>query len=270
METDLGALRAFASELADHADHLSMERFGGPVPAVDKPDGTPVTEVDRAIEAVLRRRIAERYPRHAVFGEEQGGRVETDVPTWVIDPIDATKNYMRGVPVFATLIALVQDGRAVVGVASAPAMGERWEAVAGGGATRNGSVIGVSAISSVGEAQVLHGDADRFRSWPSLWEEFGRLHDDAWRVRGFGDYYNHLLVAAGSAEAAFEREVALWDVAALECIVTEAGGRITDFRGRPPLSGLRCGGPNGVLTTNGLLHEELLARLGACLPGEAT
>jgi histidinol-phosphatase len=263
---DLEELGAFASELADAADRISMGRFGGPVPAFDKPDGTPVTAVDRAIESTIRGMIAQRCPDHAVMGEEHGGRLDAGKPTWVIDPIDATKNYMRGVPVFATLVALVIDARPVIGVASAPAMGERWAAASGHGATRNGEPIGVSAISTLDRSSVLYSDVERFRAWPRMWAEFERLHDEVWRARSYGDYYNHLLVAAGCAEVAFEREVAPWDVAALECVVTEAGGRTTDFHGNPPLTAMRAGGPNGVLSTNGLLHDEFLARLEPGLP----
>ena len=262
---DLQGLRAFALELADVADELSMAHFGEPVPATAKPDGTPVTEADRAIERALRERIAERAPGHAVFGEEAGGTLDGDAPTWVIDPIDGTKGFMRGVPVFATLIGLVVDGRAVVGVASAPALGERWDAAAGLGARRNGSPIGVSAIAALEDAHVCHGDADRFRPLPRLWEAFGALHDHVWRMRGFGDFWNHLLVAAGAADAAFERELPAWDVAALVPVVTEAGGRITDARGEDVLAPDHTSRPNLVVTTNGLLHDALLERLAPTL-----
>ena len=261
MDLDIARLHAFALELAERADALSMRHFGGPVPAVTKPDGTPVTEADRAIEAELRSRIAQAWPEHAVFGEEQGGALHAAAPTWVLDPIDGTKNYMRGVPVFATLIALVVDGRALLGVASAPALGERWDAAEGLGARRNGAAIGVSAIAAVEHAHILHGDADRFRDAPGLWAAFGDLHDEAWRMRGFGDYWNHLLVAAGAAEAAFERELPAWDVAALVAIVSEAGGRITDAHGASVLAPDHAARPNLVVTSNGALHDALLARL---------
>ena len=204
-------------------------------------------------------------PGHAVLGEEEGGPLETAAPTWVIDPIDGTKNFMRGVPVFATLIALVAGGRALLGVVSAPAMGERWDAAAGLGARRNGQRIGVSAVAALPDAHVCHGDADRFRALPALWEAFGRLHDDVWRMRGFGDFWNHLLVAAGAADAAFERELPAWDVAALVPILTEAGGRISDVRGESVLDPAHPTRPNLVVTSNGRVHDELLARLAPAL-----
>jgi histidinol-phosphatase len=255
---DVGALRDFALDLAAVADEISLARFGGPVPAVAKPDGTPVTEADRDIEQELRRRITESFPDHGLLGEETGGRLEPGVPTWVIDPIDATKNYMRGVPVFATLIGVAIEGRSVVGVASAPALGERWDAATGLGARRNGQRIGVSAIADLDRAHVLHGGLDWYRADPRMWELLGHLADVAWRTRGFGDFWNHLLVAGGMAEVAFESDLKPWDIAALECIVTEAGGRMTGFDGGPALA------TGDVLTTNGLLHgamQELLARL---------
>lgn len=252
---DVAALLASARDLADRADAISLPRFGGPVPSVVKHDGTRVTEADRAVEAALRAHIAECHPDHAVLGEEEGGAIDPDVPTWVVDPIDATNNYRRGIPVWATLIAVVSGGRAIVGVASAPALGERWEAAAGLGAARNGARIGVSGIADLAEAQVLHGGLDWYRSAPGLWEVLGDLADVADRTRGFGDFWNHLLVAGGMAEVAFERDLKPWDVAALECIVTEAGGRMTSFRGGSPLE------DGDVLTTNGLLHDALLARL---------
>jgi histidinol-phosphatase len=254
---DVAAALAFALELADLADPMAMRAYGGPVPATTKADGSPVTAADRAIEAALRQRIAAAYPDHAVLGEEGGGHLDPAVPTWVVDPIDGTKNFMRGVPVFASLIGLVVEGRAVVGVASAPALGERWDAAAGMGARRNGRPVGVSAIAHLGDAHVLHGGLDWYRREPGMWTLLGELADTAWRTRGFGDFWMHLLVAGGMAEVAFERDLKPWDVAALACIVTEAGGRCTAFDGGAPLEA------GEVLTTNGLLHDDLLARLAA-------
>lgn len=248
-------LLAYAHELADLADAQSLARFGGPVAAVSKADGSPVTEADRAIEAELRRRIERDLPDHAILGEEEGGVLRPGVPTWVIDPIDATKNFMRGVPIFATLIALVVDGRPVLGIASAPALGERWDAAEGTGARRNGAAVGVSAITEVEDSHVLHGGLGWFRSQPAAWERVGRIVDRAWRTRGFGDFWMHLLVAGGMAEAAFERDLKPWDIAAIECIVTEAGGRFTAFDGGPAI-------PAGeALATNGLVHDELVRLL---------
>lgn len=256
LELDLPALRATAGELADVADELSMARFGGPVPAVVKLDGSRVTQADHEVEAALRGQLAARHPEHAILGEEEGGALDPAIPTWVIDPIDATHNYLRGIPVFATLIGLVVDGRSLIGVASAPALGERWSAARGLGVTRNGAPVGVSRIDDLARGQVLHGGLNWYREVPRLWTLLGELADSAARTRGFGDFWNHLLVAGGMAEVAFERDLKPWDVAALECIVTEAGGRLTSFRGGSALT------DGDVLTTNGLLHDRMLALLG--------
>jgi histidinol-phosphatase len=255
-ELPLTDLRAFALELADAADALTLARFGGPQPAVRKHDGTPVTETDRAVEALLRERITATYPQHALLGEEQGGGFDPQAPTWVLDPIDATANYMRGIPIFGTLIAVVAGGRTVVGVASAPALGERWDAASGLGARRNGEPVAVSAVAALADAQVLHGGLEWFRSDPRLWELLGRITDEARRTRGFGDFWQHLLVAGGMAEVAFERDLSPWDVAAVECIVTESGGRCTGWDGGSVLDG------GDVLSTNGLLHPALRQLLG--------
>lgn len=244
-------LLGFAHELADTADEGTMARFGGPVPAATKPDGSPVTEADRAVESALRDQITASYPHHAVCGEEGGGEIDPAVPTWVLDPIDGTKNFMRGMGVFATLIALMHQGRALVGIASAPAMGERWTAAAGMGAQRNGRPVGVSAIADLADAHVCHGGLEWFRRSPAMWEALGQIVDRCWRARGFGDFWQHLLVAGGMADAAFEHDLKPWDIAALLCIVEEAGGVMTGWDGGPALD------QGWVLTTNGLLHDEL-------------
>lgn len=252
---DLDELRAFALDLVDDGDRIALGHFGDSVPAEAKGDGSPVTRADREIEALLRRRIGEAWPDHAVFGEEGGGRLDPDRPTWVLDPIDGTANFLRGIPVFATLVGVVVDGRPVVGVASAPALGERWDAVAGAGARRNGRPATVSTVADLGEAQVLHGGLDWYRRSPAAWELLGRLADAAWRTRGFGDFWMHLLVAGGMAEVAVERDLKPWDIAAVECIVTEAGGRMTSFDGGPAMT------TGEVLSTNGVLHERVLGLL---------
>jgi histidinol-phosphatase len=251
-----GEFRDFATVLADVADTITLAGFGGIVPAETKADGSPVTAVDRSVEAALRDRIAVTYPDHAILGEEEGGEIDQSVPTWVIDPIDATKNFMRGVPVFATLIGLVQEGRATVGVASAPALGERWVAAVGEGAFRNGEHVRVSGIAEFSDAHVCHGGLDAHRELDGGWERLGRIADLAWRTRGFGDFWMHLLVAGGMADVAFEPELSTWDVAALACILPEAGGRMTSWDGGDPLVN-----GSSVLSTNGLLHERTLELL---------
>ena len=249
-------LRDLALDLADTADTIAMRYFGDPVPATRKPDGTPVTAADREIEAALRGRIEAALPAAAILGEEEGGTVAGDGVCFVIDPIDGTKNFMRGVPVFATLIGVLLDGRVVAGVASTPAMGERWDAARGHGTRRNGSRVGVSAIDQPGDAHVLHGGLNRF-SWSARrWERLAEITGEAWRTRGFGEFWMHLLVAGGMAEVAFEDGLSLWDMAALEIIVEEAGGRMTAWDGEPVLAS-----SGSALTTNGVLHEAYMARL---------
>jgi histidinol-phosphatase len=249
-------LRDLALDLADLADAIATRHFGGPVAATRKPDGTPVTAADREIEAALRERIEAALPAAAILGEEEGGAVTGEGVCFVIDPIDGTRNFMRGVPVFATLIGVLLDGQVVAGVASAPAMGERWDAARGQGARRNGARVGVSAIDQPGDAHVLHGGLNRF-SWSARrWERLAEITEEAWRTRGFGEFWMHLLVAGGMAEVAFEDDLSLWDMAALEIIVSEAGGRMTAWDGAPVL---RAAG--SALSTNGVLHEAYMARL---------
>jgi histidinol-phosphatase len=253
--SDLDALRALAEELADAADAVSLEHFGGRVAAELKTDGSPVTAADTAVEAAVRRLLAERVPDMPVLGEEEGGALDPQRPTWVIDPIDATANFMRGIPIYATLIAVVAGGQPVVGVASAPALGERWSAAAGSGATRNGAAVRVSDVEDLSQAQVLHGGLDWWRSSPQAWEALGALTDRCKRVRGFGDFWMHLLVAGGMAEVAVERDLKPWDVAAVQCIVTEAGGRMTSYNGGSPLA------TGEAVSTNGRMHDDVLALL---------
>lgn len=251
------ALRDLALDLADLADPIARAAFGGPVPATRKPDGSPVTEADREIERVLRDRVARVLPTATVLGEEHGGALADRGVCVVVDPIDGTRNFMRGVPVFASLIGVLVDGEVVAGVASAPAMGERWDAHRGGGARRNGRPVGVSAIDAPADAHVLHGGLDRFTRDADRWRRLAVIADEAWRTRGFGEFWMHLLVAGGMAEVAFEDDLKPWDVAALEIIVTEAGGRMTAWDGAPVLSGA-----GSALTTNGRVHDAYVERLG--------
>ena len=217
---------AFALSLADDADTISMARFRAADLKVEtKPDLTPVSEADRLVESTLRARIAQERPGEAVLGEEEGG----DASGWVIDPIDGTRNYTRGIPIWATLIAF-EDRVAVV---SAPALGRRWWAERGQGAYADGQRIHVSAIERVEDATLLYA-LDRpvpERAW------------DAWHLRGFGDFWAHMLVAEGAAEVAVDAlGLAVWDTATLGVILQEAGGRFDDpvsSNGRLDLSELR-------------------------------
>jgi histidinol-phosphatase len=242
----------FANDLADRAATIAMDVFSGDVRVRIKDDDTPVTQADTAIEAMVRERVAEVFPADRVLGEEQGGDADAPGRVWIVDPIDATKNFARAIPVFATLIALQVDGSLDLGVVSAPALGERYEAVRGAGARMNGLPIRVSETTSVAEAQVT------FSSLPALLAERPGMRgilDEAARTRGFGDFWIHVLVARGASEVAVEPELRLWDYAALKVVVEEAGGRMTTIDGGPVTDG------GSVLTTNGPLHDEVVRRL---------
>jgi histidinol-phosphatase len=250
MDPDL----AFALELADLADAITTERFQADDLVVEtKPDRTPVTEADRAVEQALRKRIGEERPGHGVVGEEFGADGRGSA-RWILDPIDATKNYLRGVPVWGTLIALEREGRVEVGVASAPALHRRWWAARGEGAFVNGRRIHVSRVAELSDAALSY--ASLF-SWEEhgLGQQFLTLARSCWRTRAFGDFWGHMLVAEGVVDLAIEPEVALWDLAAPQVIVEEAGGRLTDLGGTPTPAG------GSVVTSNGLLHDRVLATL---------
>ena len=250
MDPDL----ALALELADLADAITLERFRASDLVVEtKPDLTPVTEVDRAVEQALRKRLAEERPGHAVVGEEFGAAGGGEA-RWIIDPVDGTKNYLRGIPVFATLIALERDGALALGVVSAPALHRRWWAARGHGAFADGRPIHVSNVGDLGDAVLAYASLG---SWEEhgLGEQFVGLARRCWRTRGFGDFWCHMLVAEGAADLAAEPEVALWDLAAPLVVVEEAGGRLTDLGGAARADG------GSVVTTNGLLHDRVLAAL---------
>jgi histidinol-phosphatase len=244
---------AFAHELADAAGEIAMTFFRGEFEVRHKADRTPVTEADLAIEAMVRERVRERFPGDGVLGEE-GGLQGTGERRWVVDPIDGTKNFADGVQIWASLIALSARGRPVVGVVNAPALGERYDAVAGGGARLNGEPIEVSRADRVGRAFVCYGEIDELLAGPYAGPVLEILRESR-RNRGFGDFWGHVLVARGSVDVMLEPELATWDVAAVQVLVEEAGGRMTAFEG----GALEHGG--SVLTTNGLLHDELVARL---------
>ncbi len=246
----------FALELADLADSIALDRFRAADLVVEtKPDMTPVTEADRAVERALRDHIAAKRPGESVVGEEYGGSGETGASRWILDPIDGTKNYVRGIPIWATLIAFEREGGLVAAVASAPAMGRRWWAAKGTGAFADGRPIAVSRVSRLEDAQVCYSGLGGWRR-AGLRDNLIALTDRSWRSRGFGDFWMHVLVAEGSADVATEPEVSLWDLAAVELIVEEAGGRFTDLTGVARPDG------GSALSTNGLLHDEVLGLLG--------
>jgi histidinol-phosphatase len=249
----------FAHVLADAADDITMRRFRALDLRVEsKPDLTPVTDADLAAEEQLRHVLGRARPRDAVLGEESG-RSGVGRRCWILDPIDGTANYVRGVPVWATLIGLMADGDVVVGVVSAPALGRRWWAARDGGAWTGRSLTKASAcrVSDVASLQ----DASLSYSELSDWERQGRLDGflslarSVWRTRAYGDFWSHMLVAEGAADVSAELEVTLWDLAALQVIVEEAGGTFTDLTGKPTPDG------GSAVCTNGRLHGEVLGLL---------
>ncbi|MBV7282709.1 histidinol-phosphatase [Corynebacterium sp. TAE3-ERU30] len=250
---------ALALELADIADSITTDRFhAADLQVKSKPDLTPVSDADTACEEALRERLAIDRPQDSILGEEFGGDTTMAGRQWVIDPIDGTKNFVRGVPVWCTLISLLVDGEPVVGVVSAPALTRRWWASAGQGAWAqpHGASprrIQVSQVASLADASVSFSSLAGWQERGQL-EEFVRLSEDTWRLRGYGDFFSYALLAEGAVDIALEPEVSLWDLAALSVLVTEAGGRFTSVEGEE--------GPHGgsALASNGLLHEELLSR----------
>jgi histidinol-phosphatase len=265
----LAADLALALELADVADAITLRRFRAADLVVEtKPDLTPVTEADRAVEAQLRAHLARERPGDAVLGEEAGETAADDrdaTRRWLIDPIDGTKGYARGLPVWATLVALEVDGNPVVGVVSAPALGARWWAALGLGAFRNGDPIVVSRVGRVEDAHLAYDSVRAFEE-EGIGDQFLALARRCWRTRGFGDFWSHVLVADGSIDIAIEvsgrgAPLQVWDLAAPMVVVQEAGGRFTD------LGGVACADAGNVVATNGLLHEEVLAALRSGNPG---
>jgi histidinol-phosphatase len=239
----------YALELADAADTLTLPRFRAADLRVEtKPDLTPVTDADRAVERMLRDRIARDRPGEGVLGEEEGD--DGGPVRWIVDPIDGTKNFSRGIPVWSSLIALEREGRVVCGVASAPALGHRWWAARGEGAFRDGERIEVSRIASLEEATVSFSRSGL--DDPKLLD----LARRAWHAQPFSDFWAHLLVAEGALEVSVEHSMSAWDNAALQVIVEEAGGRFSDLHGDSRIDG------GSAVSTNGLLHDEVLALLG--------
>ncbi|GAB7071344.1 histidinol-phosphatase [Mycobacterium hodleri] len=251
---DLG----LALQMADEADALTLDRFGALDLHVEtKPDLTPVTDADKSAEELLRGLLDANRPDDAVLGEEFGGTAVFEGRQWVLDPIDGTKNFVRGVPVWSTLIALLDDGVPTVGVVSAPALARRWWASAGQGAftSFNGVSrrISVSGVSELDSASLSFSDLTT--GWEDRRDRFVELTDAVWRVRGYGDFWSYCLLAEGAVDVVTEPEVKLWDLAPLDIVVREAGGRFTNIEGAP--------GPHGgsAIATNGHLHDEVLGWL---------
>lgn len=244
--------------MADLADPLTMSRYRATNLIVEsKPDLTPVTEADKAAEDVLRTHLGEHRPEDAILGEEFG-ESGANPRKWILDPIDGTANYVRGVPAWATLIALTIDGVPVVGVVSSPALGRRWWAATGLGAWTTGPEypephrLAVSAVRDLADASFSFSDA---RGWAERGANLTAVTSSTWRSRAYGDFWSHMLVAEGSVDIAAEPSLAAWDIAALVPIVTEAGGSLTAFDGTDALTG-GC-----ALTTNGVLTDAVIAKL---------
>ncbi len=250
-----------AHVLADDADSLTMARFKAlDLHVMSKPDLTPVTDADQAVEGGIRRTLSRVRSRDAVLGEEQGSSGHSQ-RRWIVDPIDGTKNFVRGVPVWATLIALEVDDEVVLGVVSAPALQRRWWAAKGHGAWTGRSLLKATKCE-VSDVRRLE-DASLSYSSLSGWDERDRLQDfislsrRCWRTRAYGDFWSYMLVAEGALDLAAEPELELYDMAALDVIVREAGGRFTSLGG--------TAGPYGgnAIASNGHLHESALAFLGS-------
>ena len=264
---------ALAHALADLADAISLDRYQAQdLVITTKPDNSPVTDADRAVETAIREALATHRQTDGLVGEEFGSDKGTSGRYWVIDPIDGTKNFMRGVPTWATLIALVQldssgAEEVVVGIASAPALARRWSAAKGHGAfvrfnagsandlsedfdaPSNEKKISVSKVGKLSDASISYSD---FVGWGDRLDPFQKMLANAWRTRGLGDFWSHMLVAEGAVDVAIEPSLAVWDMAALDIIVREAGGAFTNTAGQNgPFGG------SGV-STNGVLHNAVI------------
>jgi histidinol-phosphatase len=242
---------SFAHELADRAAEISMSYFLGEFEVRQKLDLTPVTQADLEVETAIREMIADRFPDDAVTGEEHGEGAGDRV--WIVDPIDGTRNFADGVPIWATLLALQVEGRSVLGMASAPALAERYEAVRGGGARWNGRELRASE-RKLDDAFMVFSSVDDWLGGPRQ-EAFLDLLRDTRRSRGFGDFWGHMLVARGAADLMMEPALRIWDWASITVIVEEAGGRVTTFDGEEPSDG------SSILTTNPIVHDEVVRRL---------
>lgn len=265
-DSEIGAALEVALAACDEADAISLASFRRAIRVEAKPDASFVTEADTAVERAIRERITSRFPDHGLVGEEYGTSESGSGRRWIIDPIDGTHNYMRGVPIYATLIALEIDGRLAVGAVSAPALQRRWFSWDGGGAWAVETMPGgwdrdsaqhlsVSAVDRLEEASVVYSSFASIEA--SGWAPgFRPLLGKVWRDRGLGDFYGYMLVAEGAAEVMVEAELKLWDLAGPRAVMEHAGARVTDIEGGQDLPA------HGVLATNGRLHQAILGELG--------
>jgi histidinol phosphatase-like enzyme (inositol monophosphatase family) len=245
----------FTEHLARESGKLVMTHFGSQLQVERKADQTPVTIADRKAEELMRSLIGARFPDHQVLGEEGGLSGPADAPyQWVLDPIDGTKSFIHGVPLFGTLIALLEQGQPILGAIHLPALGDLLIGAQGRQTTLNGRAVRVSPTRELREATVLYTCPVEMRN-QGYEQAFQRLSDQVRLVRNWGDCYGHLLVAVGRADVMFDPVLNLWDVAALKPCVEGAGGRLTDREGRGAMLG------ESALSTNGSLHEPVLAIL---------
>ena len=253
---------AFASSIIDRVDQLTKDRFGASDLQIEtKPDLTPVSDADKSAESLIRSMLGRSRSRDSVYGEEEGGSLDHGGRRWIIDPIDGTKNYVRGVPVWATLLALEEDGEIQLGIVSAPALKRRWWAGKGLGAFTGTSLgnakrIHVSGVSRLEDSSFSYSSLSGWAERQQL-RAFLRLSETCWRTRAFGDFWSYMLVAEGAVDIAAEPELEIYDMAALVPIITEAGGTFTSLEGEP--------GPWGgaAIATNGLLHAQALEMLNS-------
>ena len=259
-QDELDAWLDLAHAACDEADAIARAAFRRDLRIDTKPDRTFVTQADTAIERAIRARILAAYPDHGLVGEEYGTEGGDAATRWYIDPIDGTHNFIRGVPLFGTLLAAERDGELQAAVISAPALRERWWARRGGGAWARSADdpeprrISVSRVTALADAQVLYGSTNDLEASGRA-PGFRSLLRDVWRERGFGDFWGYALLAEGAAEAMIEVDLNSWDAAAPFVLIEEAGGRVTDFDGRRAIDA------GTFLATNGLLHDEILRRL---------
>jgi histidinol-phosphatase len=258
-DTELRGWLDVAVAACDEADEIARRHFRRDLQITTKPDRTFVTQADTAIEERIRARLLDAFPDHGLVGEEFGTEAGDAAVRWYIDPIDGTHNYIRGVPLFGTLLAVERDGELQAAVMSAPALDERWWAHRGGGAwARNRGEaprrIHVSGVTDLADAQILYGSGRDIADSGKA-PGFEPLLRDVWRERGFGDFWGYALLAEGAAEAMIEVELSPWDAAAPAVVIEEAGGRVTDLQGQRRIDS------GTFLTTNGHLHDVIRERL---------
>ena len=260
-EAELQGWLELASAACDEADAVALQHFRRDLQIDTKPDRTFVTQADTAIERLIRTRIGDAFPGHGLVGEEYGVTDAGASVRWYIDPIDGTHNFIRGVPLFGTLLGVERDGELQAAVLSAPALDERWWAYRGGGAWASRGAgeprrIAVSRVAALGDSQILYGSGTEIMD-SGLAPGFDALLRDVWRDRGFGDFWGYALVAEGAAEAMVEVGLKSWDAAAPTVLVEEAGGRVTAFDGRRDIEA------GTIIASNGRMHDVVRERLAA-------